>query len=97
MDELKNFSATDWLFLATMVIAWLYMVAKAYGWFIGFLFRRCWRWWNRKDEKTLAMDSFYEAFDLADINPGDSMVITTHSGMTIRIHRPEAKRDVKPL
>ena len=43
------------------------------------------------------MDSFYEAFDLADINPGDSMVITTHSGMTIRIHRPEAKRDVKPL
>ncbi|WP_425249914.1 DUF4752 family protein, partial [Enterobacter hormaechei] len=54
MDELKNFSATDWLFFATMVIAWFYLAAKAYSWFIGFLFRRCWRWWNRKDEKTLA-------------------------------------------
>lgn len=97
MDEFKDFSATDWLFFATLLIVWFYMVVKAYSWLIGVLLRRGWRLWNRKDEQTLAMDSFYEAFDLADINPGDSMVITTHSGMTIRIHRPEAKRDVKPL
>lgn len=89
MDAFKDFSATDWLFFATMVIAWFYLVAKAYGWFIGFLFRRCWRWWNRKDEKTLAMDSFYEAFRLADIQPGQRVVITTESGMTIHILRPK--------
>jgi len=92
MDELKNFSATDWLFFATLLIVWFYMVVKAYSWLIGVLLRRGWRLWNRKDEQTLAMDSFYEAFRLADINPGDSMVITTHSGMTIRIHRPKGDR-----
>lgn len=92
MDELKNFSATDWLFFATMVIAWFYLAAKAYGWFIGFLFRLCWRWWNRKDEKTLAMDSFYEAFRLADIEPGQRVVITTESGMQIHILRPKGDR-----
>ena len=92
MDELKNFSATDWLFLATMILAWLHLAVKTYSWVIGLLIRRGWRLWNRKDEQTLAMDSFYEAFRLADINPGDSMVITTHSGMTIRIHRPEGDR-----
>ncbi|HDR2608185.1 TPA: DUF4752 family protein [Enterobacter hormaechei subsp. xiangfangensis] len=92
MDELKNFSATDWLFFATMVIAWFYLLAKAYGWFIGILFRRCWRWWNRKDEKTLAMDSFYEAFRLAEIEPGQGVVITTESGMQIHILRPKGDR-----
>ncbi|VTM68985.1 Uncharacterised protein [Escherichia coli] len=67
MDELKNFSATDWLFFATLLIVWFYMVVKAYSWLIGVLLHRGWRLWNRKDEQTLAMDSFYEAFRLADI------------------------------
>ena len=89
MDELKNFSATDWLFFATMVIAWFYLVAKAYSWLIGVLLRRGWRLWNRKDEQTLAMESFYVAFRLADIEPGQRVVITTESGMTIHILRPK--------
>ena len=89
MDELKNFSATDWLFFATMVIAWFYLVAKAYSWLIGVLLRRGWRLWNRKDEQTLAMESFYEAFRLADIEPGQRVVITTESCMTIHILRPK--------
>lgn len=92
MDAFRYFSATDWLFFATMILAWLHLAVKTYSWVIGLLIRRGWRLWNRKDEQTLAMDSFYEAFRLADINPGDSMVITTHSGMTIRIHRPEGDR-----
>lgn len=92
MDAFRDFSATDWLFFATMILAWLHLAVKTYSWVIGLLIRRGWRLWNRKDEQTLAMDSFYEAFRLADINPGDSMVITTHSGMTIRIHRPKGDR-----
>lgn len=89
MDELKDFSATDWLFFATLLIVWFYMVAKAYSWLIGVLLRRGWRLWNRKDEQTTAMDSFYEAFRLADIEPGQRVVITTESGMTIHIIRPK--------
>ena len=92
MDELKNFSATDWLFFATLLIVWFYMVVKAYSWLIGVLLRRGWRLWNRKDEQPLAMDSFYEAFRLADIEPGQRVVITTESGMTIHIIRPKGDR-----
>lgn len=89
MDAFKDFSATDWLFFTTMMIVWFHLVAKAYGWFMDFLFRCGWRWWNRRDDKVLAMDSFYKAFDLSAIKPGESLVITTRSGMTIRINRPE--------
>lgn len=89
MDAFKDFGATDWLFFVTLLIVWFYMVAKAYSWLIGVLIRRGWRLWNRKDEKTLAVDSFYEAFRLADIEPGQRVVITTESGMTIHILRPK--------
>ncbi|USR61608.1 DUF4752 family protein [Lelliottia amnigena] len=93
MDAFKDFSATDWLFFSTMIIAWFHLVARAYGWLVALLIRRSWRWWNRKDEQTLALDSFYEVFKLADIKPGQGLVVTTESGMTIRIHRPREVRD----
>ncbi|MGX4988939.1 DUF4752 family protein [Enterobacter kobei] len=92
MDAFKDFGATDWLFFATMILAWLHLAVKTYSWVIGILIRRGWRLWNRKDEKTLAMDSFYEAFRLADIEPGQRVVITTESGMTIHILRPKGDR-----
>lgn len=93
MEALKDYSATDWLFFATMMITWFYLVAKSYGWLIGVLIRRGWRLWNRKDEKTLAMDSFYEAFRLAEIEPGQRVVITTESGMQIHIIRPKGNQN----
>lgn len=93
MEAFKDYSATDWLFIATMVIAWFYLVAKSYGWLIGVIIRRGWRLWNRKDEKTLAMDSFYEAFRLAEIEPGQRVVITTESGMQIHIIRPKGNHN----
>ncbi|WP_446029090.1 DUF4752 family protein [Lelliottia amnigena] len=89
MDELKNFSATDWLFFATMILAWFHLAVKTYSWVIGLLIRRGWQWLNRKDDKTLAMDSFYEALRLADIKPGQRVFITTESGMIIHIIRPK--------
>lgn len=89
MDAFRDFSATDWLFFATMILAWLHLAVKTYSWVIGLLIRRGWRLWNRKDEQTLAMDSFYEAFRLADIEPGQRVVITTESGMQIHILRPK--------
>lgn len=92
MDAFKDFGATDWLFFVTLLIAWIYMVAKAYSWLIGVLVRRGWRLRNRKDEQTLAMESFYEAFRLAEIEPGQRVVITTESGMQIHILRPKGDR-----
>ncbi|ENM7044271.1 DUF4752 family protein, partial [Escherichia coli] len=47
------------------------------------------RWWNRKNKKALALDSFYEAFNLNSLQPGSVIVVTTQSGMTIQIHKPK--------
>ncbi|HCO3850868.1 TPA: DUF4752 family protein, partial [Escherichia coli] len=37
----------------------------------------------------LALDSFYEAFNLNSLQPGSVVVVTTQSGMTIQIHKPK--------
>jgi hypothetical protein len=39
------------------------------------------------------MDTFYEAFNLEAIQPGESLVVKAESGLTIRINRPDVKRD----
>ena len=41
------------------------------------------------NDKLLALDSFYEAFNLNSLKPGSVVVVTTQSGMTIQIHKPK--------
>ncbi|MGK3192518.1 DUF4752 family protein [Enterobacter soli] len=93
MDAFKNYSITDWFFFTTTILIWLYIAVKAFRWVLLFLIRFGWRWWNREDDKTLALDSFYEAFKLGDIKPGQGIVITTESGMTIHIRRPKGEQN----
>lgn len=47
---------------------------------------------NRKNKKALALDSFYEAFNLNSLQPGSVIVVTTQSGMTIQIHKPKEEK-----
>jgi hypothetical protein len=89
VEAFKDFSITDWLFFATIILVWLYMAAKVYHWFGLLLLRRGWRWWNRKDEKALAMDSLYDAFGLDKLQPGESLIARTEGGLTIQIYRPK--------
>lgn len=93
MDAYKDLSATDWLFFATVVLIWFYMVSKAYRWFLTILLRRGWRWWNRKDAKSLAVDSLYEAFNISTLEQGSSLIVKTEDGLVIQLYRPKAVRD----
>ena len=93
MDAFKDMSITDLLFFSTMVLAWLHMAYKAYHWFGIFMLRRGWRWWNRKDDIALAMDSFYEAFNLSTLEQGSSLIVKTEGGLVIQVYRPKAVRD----
>lgn len=43
-------------------------------------------------KKALALDSFYEAFNLNSLQPGSVIVVTTQSGMTIQIHKPKEEK-----
>ncbi|MGS4678779.1 DUF4752 family protein [Enterobacter soli] len=89
MGAFAKYTIIDWIVFFQVVLIWFFMAYKAGQWVFGIALRKGWRWWNRKDEKLLALDSFYEAFRLADIEPGQRVVITTESGMTIHIIRPK--------
>ncbi|HBB1405842.1 TPA: DUF4752 family protein [Escherichia coli] len=45
--------------------------------------------WRETYGKALALDSFYEAFNLNSLQPGSVIVVITQSGMTIQIHKPK--------
>ncbi|HBZ9066330.1 TPA: DUF4752 family protein [Citrobacter freundii] len=89
MGAFAKYTIIDWIVFFQVVLIWFFMAYKAGQWIFGIALRKGWRWLNRKDEKSLALDSFYEAFRLGDIQPGNAMVVTTESGMTIRIHKPK--------
>ncbi|ELY2741318.1 DUF4752 family protein [Cronobacter turicensis] len=93
MEAFKNFSTTDWFLLATIMLTWSYVTMKAFHSIGGAMLRRGWRWWKRKDEKSLAMDSFYEAFRLDKLEPGETLTAKTESGLVIQIHRPKVVHD----
>lgn len=93
MSAFKEYGLTDWFLLATILLTWFYLTMKSFRWIGGAMLRRGWRWWNRKDEKALAMDSLYEAFSLDKLEPGETLTAKTESGLVIQIHRPKAMRD----
>lgn len=89
MEALKDYGVMDWLMLAQLSLIWLYIAFKSGRWLSLFLLRRGWRWWNRKDGKSLAIDSLYDAFDLEKLQPGESLIARTEKGLTIQIYRPK--------
>ncbi|ELY5803527.1 DUF4752 family protein [Cronobacter sakazakii] len=93
MEAFKNFSITDWFLFATILLVWFYLTMKSFRWIGGAMLRRGWRWMNRKDEKALALDSFYEAFRLDKLEPGETLTAKTESGLVIQIHRPKVVQD----
>lgn len=91
MGSFAKYTVVDWVILFQVLLIWFYMAYQAGKLILAITLRKGWRWWNRKDEKLLALDSFYEAFNLEDIQPGDATTIITKSGMTIRIDKPKEK------
>ncbi|EHX7201209.1 DUF4752 family protein [Escherichia coli] len=88
---LREFSLQDFRggsFLQVLLI-WFYLAYRSGQWIVSVACSKGWRWWNRKNKKALALDSFYEAFNLNSLQPGSVVVVTTQSGMTIQIHKPK--------
>ncbi|WP_073383321.1 DUF4752 family protein [Edwardsiella piscicida] len=87
METFAKYSATDWMIMLQVISVWLWMTIKAWQWIFAIALRKGWRWLNRKDEKSLALESFCEAFNLETIQPGCSMVVKTKGDMLILISR----------
>ncbi|WP_105668977.1 DUF4752 family protein [Cronobacter dublinensis] len=93
MEALKEYGITDWFLLATIMITWSYVATKVFRTIGWAMLRQGWRWMNRKDEKSLAMDTFYEAFRLDKLEPGETLTAKTESGLVIQVHRPKVVKD----
>ncbi|EOW6706700.1 DUF4752 family protein [Cronobacter malonaticus] len=93
MEELRSYNLTDWFLFATIMLSWLYVITKVFRTIGWTMLRRGWRWWKRKDEKALAMDSFYEAFRLDKLEPGETLTAKTESGLVIQVHRLKVVKD----
>ncbi|EKK5196984.1 DUF4752 family protein [Cronobacter sakazakii] len=93
MEELRSYNLTDWFLFATILLTWFYLTMKSFRWIGKAMLRRGWRWMNRKDKKSLAMDTFYEAFRLDKLEPGETLTAKTESGLVIQVHRPKVVKD----
>lgn len=87
METFAKYSATDWMIMLQVVLIWFYMACKAGQWISTIALRKGWRWLNRKDEKSLALDSFCKAFNLEAIQPGNSIAVKTKGDMLILVSR----------
>ncbi|EFM1326884.1 DUF4752 family protein [Escherichia coli] len=89
MDSFAKYTIIDWIAFLQVLLIWFYMAYRSEQWIVSVACSKGWRWWNRKNKKALALDSFYEAFNLNSLQPGSVIVVTTQSGMTIQIHKPK--------
>ncbi|HIH3618878.1 TPA: DUF4752 family protein [Escherichia coli] len=89
MDAFAKYTIIDWIAFLQVLLIWFYMAYRSGQWIVSVACSKGWRWWNRKNKKALALDSFYEAFNLNSLHPGSVIVVTTQSGMTIQIHKPK--------
>lgn len=87
METFAKYSATDWMIMLQVVLIWLWMAYKAGQWISTIALHKGWRWLNRKDEKSLALDTFCKAFNLEAIQPGNSIAVKTKGGMLILVSR----------
>lgn len=92
MDSFAKYTIIDWIAFLQVLLIWFYMAYRSGQWIVSVACSKGWRWWNRKNKKALALDSFYEAFNLNSLQPGSVVVVTTQSGMTIQIHKPKVEK-----
>ena len=89
MVSFAKYTIIDWIAFIQVLLIWFYMAYRSGQWIVSVACSNGWRWWNRKNKKARALDSFYEAFNLNSLKPGSVVVVTTQSGMTIQIHKPK--------
>jgi len=89
MENFKDYSLLDWLMFTQLMLIWVFIAFKSGAWLIDSLAKKAWRCWSRKDKKALAMDSFYDAFNIANLAKGESLIVKSQAGLVIQIYRPK--------
>lgn len=83
------------LMVGLCLLGWLYIIAKAWGWFIGIAFRQ----WGRRRKlecQQKAINALYDAFGLEQLEPGSRITATTGAFLIVMCRRKnKGERDEK--
>ncbi|HEB4875706.1 TPA: DUF4752 family protein [Kluyvera ascorbata F0526] len=69
---------------------WLYIMFKTGEWIIGTAFKQ-WDKRRKQSRRQKAFNELYDAFELASMNPGETVKISTKGDLTIMMFRKEAQ------
>ncbi|MFU0912850.1 DUF4752 family protein [Kluyvera intermedia] len=83
-------SITTMLNTGLAMMGWIYIMFKTGEWFISVALKQ-WDKRRKNSRRQKAVNEFYDVFELASLNPGDTMKITTKGDLTIMMFRKEAQ------
>lgn len=83
-------SITTMLNTGLALMGWLYIMFKTGEWFVRIALKQ-WDKRRKNSRRQKAVNEFYDVFELASLNPGDTMKITTKGDLTIMMFRKEAQ------
>ncbi|MFU0967189.1 DUF4752 family protein [Kluyvera ascorbata] len=72
------------------MMGWLYIMFKTGEWFVSVALKQ-WDKRRKHSRRQKAVNEFYDVFELASLNPGDTVKITAKGDLTIMMFRKEAQ------
>ncbi|EGR8151073.1 DUF4752 family protein [Salmonella enterica subsp. enterica serovar Adelaide] len=74
------------LMVGLCIVGWLYIIAKAWDWFVGIAFRQ----WDKRRKlecQQKAVNALYDAFGLDRLEPGNRITVTAGAFLIVMCHR----------
>ncbi|WP_426345895.1 DUF4752 family protein [Cronobacter universalis] len=81
-------SISTYLNTGLALAGWLYIMFKTGEWIISHALRQ-WDKRRKHSRQQKAVNELYDAFELADIKPGDTVRVATKGNLTIMMYRTE--------
>lgn len=74
------------LMVGLCIVGWLYIIAKAWDWFVGIAFRQ----WDKRRKlecQQKAVNALYDAFGLDRLEPGSRITVTAGAFLIVMSRR----------
>ncbi|EAO6780686.1 DUF4752 family protein [Salmonella enterica] len=74
------------LMVGLCIVGWLYIIAKAWDWFVGITFRQ----WDKRRKlecQQKAVNALYDAFGLDRLEPGSRITVTAGAFLIVMCRR----------
>nr|WP_312838488.1 DUF4752 family protein [Pantoea piersonii] len=87
---MKDISISEWMMIGLMVIGYLFIIIKAFEWFVLVLAKQ----WDKRRKDTRrqkAINELYDAFELNKLKDDSTMRVATKGDLNIFMYRRERR------